>query len=299
MELLAAVVEHGSIGAAARALGLAQPTVSAQLRQLERRIGISLVDRTPRGSTPTAAGVAVTGWALDVLAASDRFESATAAVGQSQAARLRVSASMTIAEYLVPRWLTAFRLREPDVVVAVSVGNSERVALDVLEGAAEIGFIEGPSAPSGLHEHVVAEDHLVVVVAPSHRLARRASPIGLDELARCRLVLREPGSGTREFFERAVSEHGFTLRPELEFGSTSAIKAAVMTSDLVGVLSELAVQAEVDNGHLQVITVADCHLHRTLRAVWPAGRQLVAPASDFVRSLRVTDRPQRRQTVSR
>ncbi len=280
MELLLAIAEHGSIGEAARALELAQPTVSTNLRRLERQLGLRLVERTARGSRLTPAGSAVTDWAREVLTASDRFEAAVAALRQERAGQLHVSASMTIAEYLMPVWLADLQRREPDLAIALRVGNSEEVAGHVLSGTAELGFVEGVTVPDGLRTHVVAEDRLAVVVGVDHPWARRGEPVALDELLSARLVLREPGSGTRETFDHAVSSLGHPRpRPALELGSTASIKTALLTSDGVGVLSSLTVQAEIAAGRLASLDVAGLDLRRLLRLIWREDHNLNGPAA--------------------
>lgn len=281
MELLLAIAERGSIGEAANALELSQPTVSANLRAIENRLKLTLVERSPRGSRLTAAGEAVTGWAREVLGASDRFEMSVAALREEGKSQLRVSASLTIAEYLVPRWLASLQSDAPDVVVALRVCNSEDVAQDVLSGATQLGFVEGLSMPPGLGERVIGHDQLAVVVASSHPWAQRQQPVGLDELLSARLVLRESGSGTREIFDHAVALHGHTAQPAFELGSTAAIKTALQTSDCVAVLSTLAVQAEIDRGQLTPIAVDGLDLRRVLRLIWPAGHRLDGPAANL------------------
>lgn len=281
IELLVSVAETGSIGGAARALNVAQPTVSAQLRQLERQVGATLLRRTARGSSLTPAGEVVAGWARDVLTASDRFEAGVTALHGARAARLRLSASMTIAEYLVPGWVAGLRRRHPDVVAAVRVANSEQVAADVLSGAADLGFVEGPRTPDGLAERVVATDRLVAVVSAHSGLGAASGRCEAHELAHSRLVLRESGSGTREVFEQAMAERGFAVRAAVELGSTAAIRSALGDPELVGVLSSLAT-ADAGEAGLRTVDVCDLDLGRTLRAVWPVGKTPTPLVTEFV-----------------
>lgn len=283
MELLVAIAEYGSLGAAAEALQLTQPTVSARLNGLERQLGLRLVERSPRGSRLTAQGMAVTDWSRTVLVESDRFEAAVDALRRENSGQLRVAASMTIAEYLVPKWLSDLRGRMPEISVSLRVHNSEDVAHDVLGRAAAVGFIEGVSVPSGLVHRIVGTDQLVAIVRPSHPWAKRRRPVSLDQFLQARLALRELGSGTREAFDRAVAAHGVVVRPDLELGSTSAIKAAVLSEDVVGVVSELAVTDELAHRGLSVVDVAGLDLKRRLRAIWPRGEDLTDAAATLVK----------------
>jgi DNA-binding transcriptional LysR family regulator len=273
VETLIAVADHGGIGAAARALGVTQPAVTDRLRRLERQVRLDLVARSPRGSQLTANGRLV----------SDRLEAGIAALRDRHAHRLRVSASMTVAEYLVPRWLHELRISSPDASVALRMGNSEQAARDVREGAADVGFVEGPRVPAGLSSKTVAVDELVVVVAPGHRWARLRRPLSVAELVVGPLVVREPGSGTREALERELTRLGAVLRPSAELGSSSAVRSVAESGDAAAVLSRLVVADDVASGRLVPVPVDGIDLHRRLRAIWPAGTRLQGPAADLVR----------------
>jgi molybdate transport repressor ModE-like protein len=292
LETLLAVTEHGSIGAAARALGLRQPSVTDRLQRLERHLELSLLVRSSQGTRLTAEGAAVADWARATLAASDLLEAGAAALRRRHGGELRVSASMTISEYLVPRWLTDLRVAAPAVTVSLRVGNSEQVADDVLRADADLGFVEGLSVPNGLHQRVFATDELVVVVADGHPWARRRRPLTAAELAATPLIVRERGSGTRETLARALAVAGFEpVSPQLELGSTAAVKAAVATSQGISVLSRLAAADDVAAGRLRVVEVADLSLRRRLRVVWRQHTTLTGPAADLVRRAQAWSAP--------
>jgi DNA-binding transcriptional LysR family regulator len=195
---------------------------------------------------------------------------------------LRVAASMTVAEYLLPGWLTALRARDPDTAVALTAGNSAEVASAVLDGSADIGFTEGPDLPRGLASRPVGTDRLTVVVPPGHPWARRRSGITAAELVATPLVAREPGSGTRRYLEGALHARGLErVRPVAELSSTTAIKSAVAAGIGPAVLSALAVAPELAAGTLRAVLVTDLDLTRRLLAVWADGRQLTGPAADL------------------
>ncbi len=285
LRLLVRVAELGSLGQAARSLGMTQPSASKRLAALERQVRLPLLTRTPRGSALTDDGVVVVTWAVRLLAAADEFHNSLAAMRHARAAHLRVAASMTVAEALLPRWLHSLSQREPDVQVGLTVVNSAEVARMLLsDDSVDIGFVEGPSVPDGLEHRVVGHDHLVVVVAPLHRWARLGRPLGAAELARTRLVVREEGSGTRETLELALRD----LDPEpphLALGSNAAVKGAAMNGTAPAVLSRYAVEAELATGHLVVVPVAGLPLSRSLRAVWPRGRRLTGSATALLQAI--------------
>ncbi|MEV1174491.1 LysR family transcriptional regulator [Nonomuraea sp. NPDC049784] len=289
LKLLVDVGELGSLGQAAKLAGIAQPSASKRIAQLERRLGLPLLERTPRGSTLTAEGKMVAGWAAQVLAAAQQLMRAAEAVRHSEAAHLRVASSMTVAEYLVPRWLGEFQSREPGVQVGLDVLNSADVAALVLAGtgAVELGFVEGPYVPDGLASRVVGTDRLVVVVAPGHPWTRRRTVLRGAELAATPLVVRERGSGTRETLDVAFAGH-HRASPRLELGSNSAVKGAAQAGAAPAVLSGYAVEAELATGRLVEVPLAGLNLVRNLRAVWRRGRPLAGPAATL---LAIASRP--------
>lgn len=183
LELLLAVARLGSLGAAAREVGITQPAASSRIRSMERQLGVALVDRSPRGSRLTDAGALVTDWARRIVEAAEAFDAGAQALRDRRDSRLRVAASMTIAEYLLPGWLLALRAERPDTAVSLLAGNSAAVAQRLLSGEADLGFVEGVDVPHGLDSAVIAHDHLIVVTAPSHAWARRSRPLAASELA--------------------------------------------------------------------------------------------------------------------
>jgi len=196
-DLLLSVARTGSIGRAAAEHGVSQPAASARMRLLEGQLGLALIERSPRGSKLTPAGALVAGWAQAAVDAAASLDAGVVALRRERDSRLRIAASLTVAEYLLAAWLTALRSVDPGAVVALSAVNSADVAHAVLAGAAEIGFVEGPGIPDGLHAEPVGRDTLTLVVAPAHPWARRRAGVPAAELARTALVSREAGSGTR------------------------------------------------------------------------------------------------------
>ena len=316
LELLVATDRHGSISAAARALGVSQPSASAGMRRLERHLGLELVARSTRGARLTETGRATATWAREVVEASDRFETSVAALREAPSARIRLAASLTIAEYLAPRWLATLAASAsasaasasaasagtapgaaappgrpgtaggpaaadalaPDVELLVR--NSRNVMELVLADQADLGFIESSSLQRGLRSRTLARDELLVVVAPTHPWAsRRRRTATVDELLGGGLVVRERGSGTRETLEKALVAAGARLPEHLPYlGSTASLKTAVQYGGAVAVLSRLTVADDLARGTLVEIQVPGLDLSRRLRMVWKDGTELSAAA---------------------
>lgn len=293
LEVLLAVARHGSLGGAAREIGTSQQAVSARISSLEAQTGVPLVVRSRRGSSLTANGVLVAQWASRLLEVAAELDEGLAGLRADRRSRLRVGASLTVAEHLLPGWLVALRgesMRrgEPAVDFVFAAANSDAVIAQVRAGEVDLGFIEGPRAPSGLAHRVIGRDELVVVVRPDHPWARRRSPLAPRELAGASLVTRESGSGTRETFASALAaalgpDQAPPAPPALELSTTAAVRAAVLAGAGPAVLSELAVSEDLAAGRLRRAEVSGLDLGRSLRAIWlGAHRPPAGPVRDLV-----------------
>ncbi|MFE9249315.1 LysR family transcriptional regulator [Streptomyces sp. NPDC007088] len=282
LELLLAVARLGSLGRAARELGISQPAASGRVRALEQRLGADLVDRSPRGSRLTDTGVLVSGWARRVVEAAEAFDAGAQALRTRRDSRLRVAASMTVGEYLLPDWLVALRRLRPGTAVSLRAGNSRAVVEGLLAGEADLGFVEGIAAPAGVDSAVVARDRLLLLVAPGHPWALLREGLDPAELARTPLILREEGSGTRQVLDAALVPYGGLAAPLLELSSTTAVKSAALSGAGPAVLSELAVGEELVARRLVPVPVRGTPLDRALRAVWPKGHRPAGPARDLL-----------------
>lgn len=282
-DLVLTVARLGSMGRAAEAHGVSQAAVSSRIRALEGELGLTLLERSTRGTRLTEAGALVAGWARSAVDSAWALDEGIGALRSEQAARLRIAASLTVAEYLLPRWLVALRTERPDTSVSLATHNSTDVRDDVLRGAADLGFVESPEVGEDLDGQVVARDRLTLVVDPGHPWAGRRG-VDARRLATTPLILRESGSGTREHLERALTDAGAgpLATPVLELSSTTAIKNAVADGSTPAVLSSLAVAGELASGTLVAVGVRGLSLERRLSAVWPRGRPLSGPARDLV-----------------
>lgn len=284
-DLLLSVAELGSIGQAARRHRVSQPAVSARLRTLEVSLGVTLLERSPRGTRLTAAGALVVDWARPAIDAAHALDAGLAALRLEKQSRLTVAASLTVAEYLLPGWLATFRTEHPTTSVQLTSHNSTDTTADIRSGAADIGFVEGPDTPSGLESVTVARDRLELVVGVGHHWARHRA-VDPEQLTSIPLVSREQGSGTRTYLEQqlAAAGHAPLTAPILELSSTTAIKNAVITGIGPAVLSSLAVTTELAAGTLVAVPIRHMDLRRRLRAIWTGHQRLVGPARDLVRT---------------
>lgn len=292
LELLLAVDELGSLTRVATRLGVSQQAVSSRIRSLEGQIGATLISRSPQGSTLTETGVMITGWAAEVLAAAERMEAGIESIRTQSLRQLDVAASLTIAEYLLPRWLVTLRSRQEaagqvPTRIGLSAVNSEAVIALVRDGTVPLGFIETPDVPSDLRAMTLGCDTLMVAVSPTHAWARRRKPITARELAETPLITREEGSGTRKaleyLFEELDGVAGKIASPRVELSSTAAVRTAIASGVAPGVLSSLAIADDLALRRLVTVETTGIKLTRNLSAVWADGpRPSQTPAQDLI-----------------
>ena len=278
MRLLVAVDTLGSISAAARSLGISQPSATSRIRSLEAEHRISLVRRSSRGSVLTSDGQAVCTWARAVLREAAVLESGLGALTMRRQVDLSVTASLTIAEQMIPGWLALMHEAFPDVRVSFAVENSTHVVESVVSGRADLGFVEIPGRLRAVSSVVVGEDRLVVVVTPGHRWTRIRRPLSREALLQESYVLREKGSGTRETFTAALRTEPQTA---VTAGSTGAVVASAVSGIAPAVASALSVSEQLAVGRLVSIPT-QLDLTRPLRAVWARGARLRGTAADLV-----------------
>lgn len=283
LRALTAIAAHGSVGAAATALGHSQQALSARMRAAERRLGHPLLHRSHRGSTLTPNGELVVEWGAALLAAEAAFDTATDMLFNPQHDALVIAASQSISEAFMPSWIAASR-QHGDGVVQLRSGNSAWVVDQIRTGTATLGFIETPDIPADLDTLHIGTDAVAIVTAPDHPWAARTTPLPWHELASTPLVLREAGSGTRATLERALDDMDLALQtPAAELSSTGAIRTAIAGELAPGAISRALVHDDISTGALIEIPL-DETLQRPLTALWKG--ILTANAMRFLEAIR-------------
>ncbi len=238
-----AAVDLGSLGRAARLLRLSQPALSKRLRTLEALAGATLLERSSRGVKPTPAGHRLYLEARKLLAQAEAVEELMAGLSQADAP-IRLAASHTIAEFVLPGPLVEFERRgERHLSVELVVGNSILVRELVLEGRAEFGIaaLEREAPDPSLRALPFLDDEVVVGVPRDHPWAA-LDEIPLDAFIATPMVMRDPSANTRRVVERTLEELGLGLAASLaEVGSTSAAREAALSEGAPVLLSRLAV----------------------------------------------------------
>jgi DNA-binding transcriptional LysR family regulator len=274
LEAFAKVAETKSFSRAAEALGLTQSTVSEHVRLLEEEVGTRLFDRLGRQTTPTRAGELLFTYANRLLALRlEAQQSLQQFLGQITGT-LIVGASTIPGEYVLPPLVGAFREKFPQVSIALQIADTQAIADAVVEGRVELGVIGARPEHRALSAVELMPDELVVVVPPGHAwFGRRLA--SLEDLLPEPLIVREPGSGSRQALERALEEAGTGLaamRVIAEMGSTSAIKQAVKAGVGLSIVSRRAVEDECRHGLLWCVKLKDLRVTRYFYVVTHGSR---------------------------
>jgi len=270
LQIFHAVAKHLSFTKAADALFMTQPAVTFQVKQLEERYNARLFDRSHGKIALTPAGELVLHYAERILALSGELDSRMRDINGVIGGPLLIGASTTLAEFILPRVLGEFKSHYPEVELRLIVANSEVIERRVADHALDAGFIESPPHTSMLSNEVCAEDELVVICVPSHKLAK-VSGVTPQQLAALPYISREHGSGTREFVDKFFLDAGIaldTLHIVMELGSPDAVKGIVETGLGFGIVSRATIVKELRLGTLVAVPLKP-RLIRSLTLVCP------------------------------
>lgn len=270
LQVFHTVARQLSFTKAAEELFMTQPAVTFQVKQLEEHFNTRLFERKHGRIELTPAGRLVLGYAERILALSDEMETRVGELTGSISGSLQLGASLTIAEFMLPRVLGEFQALNPQVQASMTVANSEAIESRVADHTLDLGLIESPSHVPGVHIEVCCEDELVMICSPQHKLAGLKEVLP-GQVAAEPYVSRETGSGTREFADNYFRR--CKIAPEdmnvvMELGSLEAIKGVVETGIAVAVVSRATVVKEMKLGTLVAVPLKP-RLMRTLSLVTP------------------------------
>ena len=289
-----AVVRLGGVGRAARALHLAQPTVSTQIKELAAVLDLVLFEPQGRGLAPTAVGERLAMAVREMGVAWQGFEEDAAALQGLRRGRLRIAA-VTTTEYFLPDLLGPFARQYPGIQIELAVENRDAVVARLERGDDELAAMMLPPSHLPLSRWPFLENPLVVIAPAGHPLTRRRR-LKLAEMTSEPLVSREAGSGTRAAAEQAFAAQGIEWLPRMALGSNEAVKHAVRAGLGLAVLSRHTLAPAPATEGLAVLSVAGFPLRRQWHLVWRQDRTLSLPARTLLDDLRtrlqVKARPQ-------
>lgn len=284
LQIFAAVARAGSTTAAAKEIALSQSATSAALNELEALLGGKLFSRVGRRLVLNEHGRSMLPQARGLLESARAIESQFGKAGRSSASQLRIAASTTIGNSVLPKVIAAYRRKEDAAQIAVEIGNTRQVAKAVANFEVDLGFIEGPTTEPQVKVLPWMADELVIACSPRHALARRAKrrKVSLQELREATWLLREPGSGTREVVERVLQPQLHRLRTETDLGSAEAIMEAAAEGLGITCLSSYTVADMVKLKRLEVLDTALPALRRTFYLIHHEHRYMSPTLERFI-----------------
>ena len=276
LEIFVKVAELKSFTLAAEALRLSQPTVSEHIRTLEEMAEETLVDRLGRELRLTPAGQILHRYAVKLLHLREEALQALAAYRGELAGRVVIGASTIPGSYLLPQIMGAFKSKHPSVQITLKIANTAAVGEMVLKGEAGLGLVGSRLPEKRLSYEEVYLDELTLAVGPEHPWAARRE-VELAELYGQAFIVRERGSGTQMAVQTILGEHGLDfskLKVAAEMPNTEAVRQSIKAGVGLGILSRLAVAAELKYGDLVAVNIRGIKLNRPLYLVERLGREL-------------------------
>lgn len=268
------VAKYLNFSRAAEELLLTQPAVTQQIKALEHELDASLFDRTSGHIQLTAAGRTLLTFAEQISSLSEEAVQAVAAVSGQRSGELSLGASQTIAQYVLPGLIAAFRRSHPKVRVTAISGNTDQMLESLVAGNIQMALVEGPERRSDIHVEPFMRDHMVLVVPASHEWAgQEVTPAMIRSEP---LLLREIGSGSRRVIEHALAEAGLKLKDlhvSMEFDSTEGLLSAVEAGLGVTFASHWAVRRQLALGTLKL-----AHAKKLKLARWFSLARVSGPA---------------------
>lgn len=280
LKVFEAVARHNSFTRAAEELFLTQPTVSMQVKQLSKAVGLPLFEQVGKRLYLTDAGKELYTTCQEIFERLTQFEIAIADMKGLKQGSLRL-AVVTTAKYVIPRLLGPFCQRYPGIDVSLMVTNHEYVIESLANNRHDLYILSQPPDDLDVSIHPFLENPLVVIAWRDHPLTQKAN-IPLKLLAEETFIMREPGSGTRKAVQKLFDEQGLSLNVKLDLGSNEAIKQAIAGGLGVSVLSIHTLALEGLTSQLSVLDVERFPIQRYWYVIYPSGKQLSIIAQTFL-----------------
>ncbi len=285
LKVFRAVAAQASFRKASEALHLSQPAVSQHIHALEEELGTRLFDRSGARISLTPAGKLLLKYAERSARVLDEAKTALLRLEGEVSGALRLGASTTIAQYILPRILGAFLKGNAKVTLSVISGNTEEIVSLLLKDSVTLGMIEGPPLSKEVHTEKFLDDRMVLIAPRSHEWSGVAG-VPLASLEQVPLLLREQGSGSRRVVEKAIRKAGLSLNRlqiAMELDSTEAIISGVESGLGLGFVSEWAIEKAFRLGAVSLVRVKGLEIRRELTLVRKTGPLPEGPAASFWR----------------
>ena len=283
LKVFETVARNGSFTRAAEELSITQPTVSSQVKQLTKSVGLPLFEQIGKRLYLTNAGEELLLTCQEIFEKLNNFEIKVADLKGTKQGQLNL-AVITTAKYFVPRLLGSFCQNYPGVDVALKVTNHQEIQQRMLTNQDDLYVVSNPAHDIDLTSQAFLNNPLVVVARKDHPLANKKN-IDLKELQDQSFIMREQGSGTREAIIKLLAENNLSVKVKLELGSNEAIKQAIYGGLGISILSEHCLISEGISGELTVLDFKDFPIERRWYVSRLAGKKLSVIAETFLEYL--------------
>jgi DNA-binding transcriptional LysR family regulator len=287
MKLFEAVARLRSVTRAAEEVSLTQPSVSMQVKALEEKIGMPLIDQIGKNLFLTRAGEEVANTSREILDRLDVMKTNLASVNNEIAGSLNL-AVVTTTKYFLPQRIGEFKRRYPGVEPRVNMGNREQIMQRLANNLDDVYIMGTPPDQKVLAYAPISTNEIVFVAHPYHPLAALPS-MTLDQLLSADIISRERGSGTRQAIERRFAENGLQLNPLMEFEDSEAIKLAAISGLGIAYLPIQSMRLELAARELVILNVQGFPLKRQWYAMHHRAKHLSRVAERFLEFLQEPD----------
>ncbi|MDM1071505.1 LysR family transcriptional regulator [Empedobacter brevis] len=270
---------------AANELNITQPAVTKHIKEIELNLNIKLFERNGTKIKLTQAGEILVKYTEEIFSVYQKIEFEIGQLQEKQKGHLRLGASTTIAQYVLPPILAEFRKRFPEIQLNLVIHNSEKIEDLLTNNKIDVGLIEAQIKNRTFHYFPFMKDEIVLVARQNHPLSTK-NHLKTDDLLQIPFVLRESGSGTLETIDLALKAKNIKLnelKTEIRLGSTESIKSYLLHSDALAFLSVQSILQELKSHTLTIIDVKNMAIPRYFNFIIPEGEQskLVSLFIDF------------------
>ncbi|MEW6586717.1 MAG: selenium metabolism-associated LysR family transcriptional regulator [Nitrospirota bacterium] len=282
LRVFASVFKNRSFSRASEELHLTQPTISNHIKTLEDEFGCRLFDRLGRSIIPTKEAEVLYTHALEIIQKADNLNEAIKEIKKDLTGKLIVGASTIPGVYLMPRMMTAFKKKYPEISFQIQISDSRGILDNIARHEVLLGVVGAKLGNEQINYIPFVEDELIVIASPS---VAADKSILFKDLVKFPLILREEGSGTRRETEKFLDSKGLSVDNfEIAgiFGSTDAVKQAVKAGLGVSILSKFAVADELEHGILKEIALSDLKMKRRFYIIVHKKRTLPRPYEIFL-----------------
>lgn len=277
-EVFLLVAENLSFSKAAEDLFISQPAVTKHIKELESRLNIALFERKGNKIYLTKAGKLIYTHLKKIKQAYQEMEFELGRLNDTFKGVLRVGASSTISQYLIPKVIAAFHKRYPKIELHLLNGNSFEVEQKLFENEIDLGLVENVSSQSSIKYIDFLDDELVIVTGSNSVYAKKKT-LSAEDLQTLPIVLREKGSGTLEVIQKALSKYNIPidkLNILIHLGSTEAIKNFLCDFDGIAVVSVSSIEKELRLKEITQLELKGIRLNRKFRIALMQGHEVSA-----------------------